>query len=177
MKMRVLEPLYSVWACGIQKPANPTGTGLMFRIYKTLLASTCPAFPIRGQELILASSSGSVIHVLGFCERKSATRLCLFLPCSEQRSLLEKCAATALSSKLISQSKDFFSKMVVDAVMMLDDLLQLKMIGIKKVQGGALEVSALGTCLGGWEAVTAAPVRFGLLLGLLLLERKACHSH
>jgi len=25
--------------------------------------------------------------------------------------------------------------------MMLDDLLQLKMIGIKKVQGGALEVS------------------------------------
>ncbi|XP_023801289.1 T-complex protein 1 subunit eta [Cyanistes caeruleus] len=62
---------------------------------------------------------------------------------SEQRSLLEKCAATALSSKLISQSKEFFSKMVVDAVMMLDDLLQLKMIGIKKVQGGALEDSQL----------------------------------
>ncbi|NWY73081.1 TCPH protein, partial [Erithacus rubecula] len=61
----------------------------------------------------------------------------------EQRRLLEKCAATALSSKLISQSKDFFSKMVVDAVMMLDDLLQLKMIGIKKVQGGALEDSQL----------------------------------
>lgn len=34
--------------------------------------------------------------------------------------------------------------MVVDAVMMLDDLLQLKMIGIKKVQGGALEVSSVG---------------------------------
>lgn len=33
--------------------------------------------------------------------------------------------------------------MVVDAVIMLDDLLQLKMIGIKKVQGGALEVSLL----------------------------------
>lgn len=33
--------------------------------------------------------------------------------------------------------------MVVDAVMMLDDLLQLKMIGIKKVQGGALEVSSV----------------------------------
>jgi len=30
--------------------------------------------------------------------------------------------------------------MVVDAVMMLDDLLPLKMIGVKKVQGGALEV-------------------------------------
>ena len=50
---------------------------------------------------------------------------------------------TALSSKLIAQQKFFFAKMVVDAVMMLDELLQLKMIGIKKVQGGALEVSLL----------------------------------
>ena len=31
--------------------------------------------------------------------------------------------------------------MVVDAVMMLDDLLPLNMIGMKKVNGGALEVS------------------------------------
>ncbi|XP_073416013.1 T-complex protein 1 subunit eta [Dendrobates tinctorius] len=61
----------------------------------------------------------------------------------EQRHLLEKCAATALSSKLIALHKDFFSKMVVDAVTLLDDLLQLKMIGIKKVQGGALEDSRL----------------------------------
>lgn len=60
---------------------------------------------------------------------------------SEQRSLLEKCAATALSSKLIAGQKDFFSKLVVDAVSMLDDLLPLNMIGIKKVQGGSLEVS------------------------------------
>ncbi|XP_040191523.1 T-complex protein 1 subunit eta [Rana temporaria] len=62
---------------------------------------------------------------------------------AEQRSLLEKCAATALSSKLIALQKDFFAKMVVDAVFLLDDLLQLKMIGIKKVQGGALEDSHL----------------------------------
>uniref|UniRef100_A0A0N4SV00 T-complex protein 1 subunit eta n=1 Tax=Mus musculus TaxID=10090 RepID=A0A0N4SV00_MOUSE len=61
----------------------------------------------------------------------------------EQRKMLEKCAMTALSSKLISQQKVFFAKMVVDAVMMLDELLQLKMIGIKKVQGGALEESQL----------------------------------
>ena len=60
---------------------------------------------------------------------------------SEQRSLLEKCAATALSSKLIAGQKDFFSKLVVDAVSMLDHLLPLNMIGIKKVQGGSLEVS------------------------------------
>ena len=56
------------------------------------------------------------------------------------RSLLEKCASTALSSKLIAGQKDFFSKMVVDAVMLLDELLPLNMIGMKKVSGGALEV-------------------------------------
>ncbi|KAK2114495.1 T-complex protein 1 subunit eta [Saguinus oedipus] len=33
--------------------------------------------------------------------------------------------------------------MVVDAVMMLDDLLQFKMIGTKKLQGGALQDSQL----------------------------------
>uniref|UniRef100_A0A4W3IX52 T-complex protein 1 subunit eta n=1 Tax=Callorhinchus milii TaxID=7868 RepID=A0A4W3IX52_CALMI len=61
----------------------------------------------------------------------------------KQKELLEKCAITALSSKLIAMQKNFFGKMVVDAVMMLDDLLPLKMIGIKKVQGGALEDSML----------------------------------
>uniref|UniRef100_A0A3Q2ZYM3 T-complex protein 1 subunit eta n=1 Tax=Kryptolebias marmoratus TaxID=37003 RepID=A0A3Q2ZYM3_KRYMA len=61
----------------------------------------------------------------------------------EQRQLLEKCAATALNSKLIAGQKDFFSKMVVDAVMSLEELMSLKMIGIKKVQGGALEDSQL----------------------------------
>lgn len=62
---------------------------------------------------------------------------------TEQRSLLEKCAATALNSKLIHQQKDFFSKMVVEAVLQLDELLPLNMIGIKKVSGGALEDSQL----------------------------------
>ena len=33
--------------------------------------------------------------------------------------------------------------MVVDAVTMLDELLPLNMIGIKKVQGGSLEDSVL----------------------------------
>ena len=47
----------------------------------------------------------------------------------EFRSLLEKCAATAMSSKLIHQQRDFFSRMVVDAVLLLDDLLPLNMIG------------------------------------------------
>ncbi|XP_070539958.1 T-complex protein 1 subunit eta-like [Ptychodera flava] len=59
------------------------------------------------------------------------------------RELLEKCAATTLSSKLVAANKEFFSKMVVDAVMSLDELLPLDMIGIKKVTGGALEDSML----------------------------------
>ena len=57
------------------------------------------------------------------------------------RSLLEHCAATALSSKLVARHKEFFSKMVVDAVLHLDELLPLNMIGMKKIQGGALEVT------------------------------------
>jgi T-complex protein 1 subunit eta len=56
------------------------------------------------------------------------------------RQLLEKCAATSLSSKLVAHQKDFFTKMVVDAVMLLDELLPLNMIGVKKVTGGGLEV-------------------------------------
>ena len=62
---------------------------------------------------------------------------------AEQRRLLTKCAQTTLSSKLVAHSKDFFANMVVDAVMLLDELLPLNMIGIKKVQGGALEDSRL----------------------------------
>merc|ERR1740137_334350 len=61
----------------------------------------------------------------------------------ELRNILEKCAATSLNSKLIHQQKDFFSKMVVDAVTSLDPLLPLDMIGIKKVTGGSLEESML----------------------------------
>ena len=55
------------------------------------------------------------------------------------------CAATAMSSKMIAHQKEFFSKMVVDAVFSLDELLPLNMIGIKKVQGGSLEVGWYGS--------------------------------
>ncbi|KAL4231273.1 chaperonin-containing T-complex eta subunit Cct7 [Mactra antiquata] len=61
----------------------------------------------------------------------------------EQKQLLLKCAATSLSSKLVAHQKEFFSKMVVDAVLMLDELLPLNMIGVKKITGGALEDSRL----------------------------------
>jgi len=58
--------------------------------------------------------------------------------------MLHKCAATSLNSKLIHTQKEFFAKMVVDAVMSLDRaILPIDMIGIKKVSGGALEDSFL----------------------------------
>ncbi|KAK9722801.1 T-complex protein 1 subunit eta [Basidiobolus ranarum] len=60
----------------------------------------------------------------------------------EFRSLLEKCAATAMSSKLIHSHKDFFTKMVVDSVLHLDqEDLNPNLIGIKKVPGGAMQDS------------------------------------
>lgn len=62
---------------------------------------------------------------------------------SEQRSLLERCAQTALNSKLIAHQKEFFGQMAVDAVMSLEDDLNLKMIGVKKVAGGSLTDSVL----------------------------------
>ncbi|ODV65281.1 hypothetical protein HYPBUDRAFT_144451 [Hyphopichia burtonii NRRL Y-1933] len=61
---------------------------------------------------------------------------------AEFRQLLEKCAKTAMSSKLISKNSDFFTKMVVDAVLSLDsEELDEKLIGVKKVPGGSMEDS------------------------------------
>merc|ERR1719181_1893074 len=62
---------------------------------------------------------------------------------SERRSLLEKCAQTALNSKLIAHQKEFFGKMAVDAVMSLEEDLPINMIGVKKVAGGSLTDSML----------------------------------
>ncbi|CUS23847.1 LAQU0S12e01376g1_1 [Lachancea quebecensis] len=60
----------------------------------------------------------------------------------DNRDLLERCARTAMSSKLISSNADFFVKMCVDAVLSLDqEELDDKLIGIKKVPGGAMEDS------------------------------------
>jgi T-complex protein 1 subunit eta len=61
---------------------------------------------------------------------------------SEFRSLLENCAGTAMSSKLVHGQKPFFTKMVVDAVLHLDqDDLNESLIGMKKVAGGAMQDS------------------------------------
>jgi len=67
------------------------------------------------------------------------------------RDMLMKCASTALNSKLISGYKDFFAKMAVDAVLHLDykasssssSIIDLQLIGMKKVPGGSVTDSIL----------------------------------
>ena len=61
----------------------------------------------------------------------------------EKRSMLEKVAGTALNSKLIRSHREYFAKMIVDAVSMLDSDLDLGLIGIKKVAGGSVTDSTL----------------------------------
>lgn len=60
---------------------------------------------------------------------------------SDERSILEQCAATTLRSKLVSDSRDFFAKIIVDAVNNLDDDLRLQDLGVKLVKGGSIEES------------------------------------
>jgi T-complex protein 1 subunit eta len=60
------------------------------------------------------------------------------------RSLLLKCAGTSMSSKLIRTQRPFFSEMVVNAVLSLDqDDLDENLIGIKKIPGGGMQDSQL----------------------------------
>jgi len=59
--------------------------------------------------------------------------------------MLIRCAGTTLNSKLIANYKEFFSTMIVDAVLHLDADMDLKMIGIKKVPGGSVTDSQLVT--------------------------------
>ncbi|EXF73104.1 T-complex protein 1 [Colletotrichum fioriniae PJ7] len=61
---------------------------------------------------------------------------------SNRRETLGKLAATAMTSKLIKRNTEFFTKMVVDAVLSLDqDDLNEKLIGVKKIAGGSLTES------------------------------------
>jgi len=62
---------------------------------------------------------------------------------SDNEGILYKCATTALNSKLISRQKDLFAKIVVDAVKHLDEDLDIKLIGVKKVPGGSVTDSFL----------------------------------
>ncbi|RWA11529.1 hypothetical protein EKO27_g3564 [Xylaria grammica] len=58
---------------------------------------------------------------------------------ANRRETLIKLAGTAMTSKLIKRNTGFFTEMVVDAVLSLDqDDLNEKLIGIKKIPGGSL---------------------------------------
>ena len=55
----------------------------------------------------------------------------------EKYNTLMRCAQTSLNSKIIARYREFFGKMVVDAVMHLDSDLNKEDIGIKKCVGGS----------------------------------------
>jgi T-complex protein 1 subunit eta len=61
----------------------------------------------------------------------------------EKQDMLYKCASTALNSKLVAPYKDFFAKMVVQAVCNLEDYGDKTLIGIKHVTGGSITDSFL----------------------------------
>ena len=61
----------------------------------------------------------------------------------EKRNLLLKCAETSLNSKLIASNKEFFSKMIVEAVEKLEGFKDKDLIGIKHVTGGSITDSLL----------------------------------
>lgn len=60
-----------------------------------------------------------------------------------RNEILLKCAQTALSSKLVATYKEFFGKMVVDAVDRLEGNMDKSLIGIKKITGGSVTDSFL----------------------------------
>ncbi|CAD8052017.1 unnamed protein product [Paramecium sonneborni] len=62
----------------------------------------------------------------------------------DKRNTLLKCAQTALNSKLLANTKQFFSELVVSAVEKLDpNILDRDLIGIKNVTGGSVTDSFL----------------------------------
>lgn len=99
----------------------------------------------------------------------------------EKRDLLMKCAATSLNSKIICRQKEFFSKMVVDAVMHLSDDLNKDDIAIKKITGGSVTDSFMveGVCFrktfsyAGFEQQPKTFANPGILCLNLELELKA----
>ena len=99
-----------------------------------------------------------------------------------RNDMLLKSAATSLSSKLVSGHKEFFAKMVVDAVNQVDGSpLGVDMIGMKKVPGGALQESVLvdGVAFkrtfsyAGFEQMTKMFVKPKIVLLNVELELKA----
>lgn len=91
-----------------------------------------PQLIIKGFRKACALSKAKIRELAVSIDAKTA---------EERRVLLERCAMTSLSSKLVAGQSAFFSKMIVDAVEKLDEDLDLGMIGMKKETGGSLQDS------------------------------------
>jgi len=61
----------------------------------------------------------------------------------ERNHMLLRCAETTLNSKLVADYKTFFAEKIVKAVNLLDDDMDHKAVGIKKVTGGSVTDSML----------------------------------
>jgi len=62
---------------------------------------------------------------------------------AQHRDMLMKCGMTALNSKLIERQKEFFSEMLVTAVLLLDKSDPINMVAMKQVPGGSVTDSFL----------------------------------
>lgn len=59
-------------------------------------------------------------------------------PLPEFRQLLQRVAGTAMLSKIINQNAEFFTKMVVDAVVLLGEHFDPLLVGWKSIPGGGM---------------------------------------
>ena len=109
------------------------------------LLKECKSFieeGVHSQSIIRAFRQASQIAVASV--KEMATDISTGRTEEERADLLRRCAITSLNSKLVAGEGEFFGKMVVDAVTKLDPrTLDLRMLGIKKVQGGGLRDSFL----------------------------------
>ncbi|MES1907878.1 MAG: T-complex protein 1 subunit eta [Cercozoa sp. M6MM] len=75
---------------------------------------------------------------------RKVRELAIPIDATRTREMLERCAATAMNSKLVAGHQSLFAPLVVDAVLSLDqETLDLSMIGVKKIPGGSLKDSFL----------------------------------
>ena len=97
---------------------------------------------VHSQAIIRAFRQAALLAVARV--KEISTDISTGLDEAERAELLRRCAITSLNSKLVSGEKEFFGTMVVDAVTKLDPrTLDLRMLGVKKVQGGGLRDSFL----------------------------------
>ena len=91
------------------------------------------------------------------------------------REDLMNIARTTISSKILSQHKDFFAKLAVDAVLRLKGSGNLDAIQIIKIQGGSLDESFLDSGL--HILKIQIPSSMMNRLTLIIVLQKVHHDH